>query len=1013
MALLTQFLSRLPLSIYFCDFTPHPQRTLYVHIYGQLTLHYACHPPIKESSEMSPTSPHTQAQVATNEQIATNQPPLDADPPLSITNIPRRSSSQAIKLVSMSRSRSNSIASRRQSSRAGSRQAESVHGQVGQSVVNGPVEVDWDYFNGPFDDFGLDPNTVSHMDAFLHDYTDDRQIDPLAGVSLDPYFSLEGQDYYDPNYMLQPQQSYNPDLVYSNGFDPALLAAQPQYEQLPYEQSSFTQPIDPKLLATPGLTAVPGAADSMPFDFRLGVPFMQPAHSTHSTQLPYNCYPDPKMLPQQQQPYYAPPAYEQQFQQVPVEQAAHESVVSPHKVSKRRRSDAGSNSDTRSQKRLRLAKSSQQESDDERDTVHTIPSANSTGTRKGKDDRRESRDSGTSSSSSLHKPNQDKVKKIGALPEKLAYMPWIRTNGATKGETTRTHRINAEAADRPKYKYFPLPHGNWQTPNGKYSFEYTHRICLGGMTDMDTFTHATMSARQISAYIMKYPDDGLRLWLQMTPADSARRYSTLEQQKCLFEHCPRHIWRDNGTIKDGHYRIAFDEKYHSTNLTNPNKKLDPFDCVAFVHLYCIERFCDFEAICKKKGLVKVDDRVHLPREKSHAKWTMSGRHETDIAHYFIKKCEQRKLRTTDEFKNYPVHQSSMEPKSYNGTLCEALNQTNIKNRTRSQMKQFVNRSIKPGALIVHEGDLDIVTTDKQIKSGPTYKSWKSDKSESKGPFDMMSHYKKDYPLVYKRIQDGLALRARYKAEDAAGTGCKKGKAKAAPRGKKRKVVTIIEDSESEHDVGNSHQVPFHLEELDDYLPGADAESPRGTRSSPRKRARINYADEQNHLVAPQPVHPPTPPPAETQAYYQPPAPYAEQGYYAAQQPRQPSWSQHFGHIGGTLDIDNYQLPEGEAGLSLEDSEFLEMIRERRRSSAAALQRRKSSTLSNGPHYAGITKSSQRSPSLRGPHKPSGGRTASFALQPVSESKEFEIDNPPNHVASTPTRRSARLASRGS
>jgi hypothetical protein len=1010
MALLTQILGRLPLSIYFCDSTPHPQRTLCIHIYGHLAIHYACHPPIKESSEMSPPSPHTQAQAATIEEVTTNQP-LNLDRLLSITNIPRRSSSQTIKLASMSRSRSNSIASRRRSSRAGSRQAESARGQVGQLVVNGPGEVDWDYFNGPFDDFGLDPDAVSHMDAFLYIDTDNHQADPLEGISLDSYFPLEGQDYYDPDYMLQPQQSYNPGLVYSNDIDPALLAAQSQYEQLPYEQSSFTQPIDPKLLATPGLTAVPGAADSMPFDFQLGIPVMQPTHSMQSTQLPYNYYPYPTMLPQQQQPYYAPPVYEQQLQHVPVEQAAHDSVILPQIANKRRRSDAGSDSDTPSQKRLRVAKSSQQESDDERDSIHSIQSAKSTGARKGKGGRRKSRESGISSSSSLHKPNQDKVKKTGALPEKCPDMPWIRINTATKGQTTRTDRINREASDRPKYKYFHLPHGNWKTRNCKYSFEYTHRPGRSGMVDMDTFTSATMSARQISAYILKYPDDGLRLWLQMTPADSARRYSTLEQQKCLFEHCPRHVWGDNGTIKDGHYRIAFDEKYNTTNLTNPNKNLDPFDCVAFVHLYCIERFCDFEAICKKKGLVKVDDRVHLPREKSHAKWTMSGRCETDIAHYFIKKCEQGKLRTTDEFKNYPVHQSSMEPKSYNGTLCEALNQTNLRNRTRSQMKQFVNRKIQPGAQIVHEGNLDIVTVDKQIKSGPTYKSWET---ETKGPFDMISHYKKHFPLVYKRIQDCYALRARYEAEDKVGIGRKKGKAKAAPRGKKRKVVTIFEDSESEEqDVGNGHEVPFHLQELDDYYPGADAESPRGTRSSPRKRPRISYADEDNHMVALQPVHSSTPPPAETQAYYPAPDHYAEQGYHAAQQPRQPSWSEHFARIGGTLEMYNYKLPDGEEGLSVEDQAFLEMLRERRRSSTAALQRRKSSTLSNGPHYAGIIKSSQRSPSLHSPRKLSAGRTASFALQPVSESKEFEIDDPPNQVASTSTRRSARLASRGS
>jgi hypothetical protein len=76
---------------------------------------------------------------------------------------------------------------------------------------------------------------------------------------------------------------------------------------------------------------------------------------------------------------------------------------------------------------------------------------------------------------------------------------------------------------------------------------------------------------------------------------------------------------------------------------------------------------------------------------------------------------------------------------------------------------------------------------------------------------------------------------------------------------------------------------------------------------------------------------------------------------------------------------------------------------------ASLERRKSSTLSNGPCSMGIIKSAQCSPQI------AQQRTASFAEQPVTSSREYGVDDPPSQVTSGQMverlRRSDRLASR--
>jgi hypothetical protein len=526
---------------------------------------------------------------------------------------------------------------------------------------------------------------------------------------------------------------------------------------------------------TPGLAAVPGTTDFIPMQaIQYPQPFM---------------YPEPTAT-YQQQPYFFPQGYQHpSFQYptyIPIEQPATQHLLqdfpsAASKPSKRARSGSVSDDNMPNNKRRRVTQPPKDESEHESEhESNTIKVIGPTCARKSERARRESRDSDFSSSSSLGKPSRPAVPQVGQKPEKCGGKPWIRVNHNTKGETTRTARINGEANELRKYKSKPLPHGDWESH--KYRFEYSSH------SGLDEFKAKKMKPRQIMEYITQYPSDDLRLWIQVAPADVARRYASPGHSKCLFEGCPKHIYGDSGTIDVGHYRVAFDEKYK----TYGNKVVDPFDCTGFVHLYCLERFCDFEAICKVAD-VQVDTRVDLPREVGQAKWTMSGRPETELAQYFIKACKKDKLRLTDAFKQYPIHTSSSAPKPFDCTLVNALADVNIQSRTRSQMRQFVNRNLTPNVLMINKGDMEVAMTQKKIKASKMYKRATRSGRATATTFNYAAFYDEYDPVINARIAEYSALKAKLDAEDAAGILPKKTKAKPMARPTNKRKLIIQDD----------------------------------------------------------------------------------------------------------------------------------------------------------------------------------------------------------------------------
>jgi hypothetical protein len=942
---------------------------------------------------MSQKTPHTQLPSAPSQQVTTGQS-SDPAPATSqnIQNMSRRGSARSSKPGSTPVLRSNSISKLRRSSRASSGQhgTDQVHDE--QSLVGIPEEFDlgygeWcnkDFSDLDFDSFNvhpLDDAAVGTFDYFSYNpFGDHSQLYALAQSSEGNW---QGQP--DTAFEFQQGQSFE---ISDEVIDPALLSIGQQ------PQDTYVANY-PTLRSTPGLTAVPGEVNLMPLQP------MQPAQVEH-------VYPDPTGVYPMQQPYYFPRGYQphpafqphqgyQQQHYAPVPYATRADLAPPIKPNKRARPDSDSESDAPVKKVRLPPQPIRNESEDESDGIVITKEARA---RLSKRLRRESRDSGASSSSSLSKPHGTKAN-VGQKPQKCEEKPWVRINTNTKGETTRTARINGEANQMRKYKSKPLPHGNWDSNNSK--FEYTTH------NGLDEFVTKRMSPQQIKEYITQYPSDDLTLWLQVSPADMARRYGSPGHSKCLFRDCPKHVWGDSGTIDVGHYRIAFDEKFKLYG----NKIVDPFDCPGFVHLYCLERFCDFERICRETN-VRVDTRVDLPREASQAKWTMSGRPETDLAQYFIKACRKGKLRETDEFAHYPVHQSSKVIKDFKYTLAHALAKVNIDNRTRSQMCQFVNRKLTPNVFMISRGDMEIAMTLKKIKKEKVFK--KAQRAGQASQFDFAAHYDKYDPIINKRIGEYMGLKAKLDAEDAQGRVPRRTKAKSTGVSKRKTIAIQDSDSDSEPEF-NDHN-DSDLEEISPMPMPYNVTAP--SRSSPRKPARINYS-----LDAP-------PPPMYQQAQqYQHPLPSIAmpqdpyQGYIPTQQPhRQFSISQlqrlaslseperlgsvsHLFPTDMSLNIDDVLTDAADArsnttdGPPVTQAEFDEMM-------LRFLERRKSSTLSLGP-----VKAAMRSPGLRSPgvmKSPRVARQASFNVQPVSQSKEFGKDDPPSKVASVSVepRRSSRL-----
>lgn len=900
----------------------------------------------------------------------------------------RRNSACSEKMAQVAQSQADVVATIRQPSLAGSQQTSGSSGVIGLPSVIDPSLFD--------DCFDLNQFTANH--CFTNGILNFDNLDWAA--TNDPDLAANGPDAKQFQYtdLLQNDQpeiglelSYAPPEQYNN----LQYTAESEYD-IGHVLNSL-EPVSRELYgnvplgsnvwditswttsehdgATLGLSALPGGTQYMP-------EMLQYPSVSQARQM----YPDPSASLYPTQPYlqFSQQQYSQQYPAyppIPIEHYKVAKQMEAQPVKKRKRSAYSTDSDDDVPTTMRPR-------EDKLVKVISSPDASR-------------KQSLVSDDGSLSQPVSRGVLKAGEKPKKCEDKPWVRINHTTKGETTRTARINQHAQEGHKYKAKRLPYGDWESTH--YTFEYSKN------NGMHEFKKRTMSARQIHEYITQYPGDNLRIWIQPVASDSARRYASASHSHCRFEKCPMRKYTGKGTAEVGNYRVAFDEKHK----TYGPGVVDPYDCVGYVHLYCMERFLDFAYICQIAD-VRVDQRVSMEKEpKGHfaSAFGPKHHHEAAVAKKFINAARRGRLAETPEFANYPVHEEYARgaPKPHERTLVYALYDMNIKHRAKSQMKQFIlQRTIRPGSFTVHRGDMEVKLVDKKIERLPAFKEFLKD--GSKKDFDYSAYYDKFHPEIKERIKECMVLREQLIAE---------GGVESSTKRSRRPRRDSLKDSEDEIVIPSKKPKKRRVDDSDssDSSPPSrksrskkptitfDAPSLGPSPSRPntlRQKPPINYLEPHDTLPSPRATTSTLAPalssstiPPLISTTFPPPS---SATFLSPSSARKESCSALF----PTNDTEwaNFDLaPLDGTETYLTQAQIDALLN--------AAYRRKSSTLSMGPIGATsplltppLSKSSSLvAPPLLGARTDAAAlRRASFNAKPVSACREFRVEDPPVCVA---------------
>ena len=219
----------------------------------------------------------------------------------------------------------------------------------------------------------------------------------------------------------------------------------------------------------------------------------------------------------------------------------------------------------------------------------------------------------------------------------------------------------------PNKAYKPLD----QPPKAWEVFQYT----IDGELDPSR----VFTAEEINRYLFNHPlhsgyhnlrDSQLRLRVHRTPAASAKRFPN--GLRCRFQDCPM------GTIGQGQYLVIVDE----LSVRYPNHDL--FLNAAYMHLWCMEHFCNFEGICAN---------LNVSAKSRNARWEEGrrnrfclGSEEERVVEDWIEACRAHSKHgvggkpwvTTacpDQPNGCPHYDSpNLE---YRGTLCHQLTVTKL------------------------------------------------------------------------------------------------------------------------------------------------------------------------------------------------------------------------------------------------------------------------------------------------------------------------------------------------
>jgi len=239
---------------------------------------------------------------------------------------------------------------------------------------------------------------------------------------------------------------------------------------------------------------------------------------------------------------------------------------------------------------------------------------------------------------------------------------------------------NIESIDTNKYyqRLSEAPRG-WEPRNGNgmLTFQYNEY----GELSTNKF-----SPDQINRYLYDHPlnydrndvydnkKSRLTLWMQVTPVDSGKRYPSTNSSKCRFADCPI---REN-SIRKGFFRVAFDEH------TASGRQIDPYYCAGFVHLFCLEKFCNFPNICH--NLVVLPDQRSLPEGRNKMALTRDHEEMVEVVRTFIESSQNN------------------VPWDYEQTLCFRLTSKHLE--LEPTIRGTIRERRGGNHIGLHKGDLD-------------------------------------------------------------------------------------------------------------------------------------------------------------------------------------------------------------------------------------------------------------------------------------------------------------------
>ncbi|MCJ1454214.1 hypothetical protein MMC28_004565 [Mycoblastus sanguinarius] len=184
----------------------------------------------------------------------------------------------------------------------------------------------------------------------------------------------------------------------------------------------------------------------------------------------------------------------------------------------------------------------------------------------------------------------------------------------------------------------------------------------------------------------------LTLRIGRNPPQSRARYPTQLSHRCRCTACPA----ANNSITQGQICITLDE----LSQTNPDH--DPYLNAGYLHLFCAQKFLDFDRIVLELDIVCETRKLHKePRGKNLMRLGTSAE----------ERCVKRFLEASraGEIVHDPC--LSQEDRPYEGSLCHRLAVTKLRETPPSVSDQWAARErvagYKGSTLMLHKGNLEV------------------------------------------------------------------------------------------------------------------------------------------------------------------------------------------------------------------------------------------------------------------------------------------------------------------